>query len=443
MPTPLYAALRSYADREPFRFHMPGHKGRSLPLAELKWLAPIDITELNGTGNLYEPGEPFDTAQALWAERFGFERCQFLTGGSTQGVHTGLALCCRPGDKVLMDRSCHRSAFHALALLDLKPVWLERPWLRGENLIGPVSPGAVEQALDRDPEIKTVCITSPTYAGVLSNAAAISRIAHAHGARLFVDGAHGAHLPFLGLEPFWGADAAVVSAHKTLPAMGQSALLFASGFDPDRVRQMASVFGTSSPSYPMLASLDAARDWMEQWGTQKYERSAVRVTELRRKFPSLCPRRSACGAGLSLDPTRLVIKAKDGYALARALEDRGVVPEMADRGHVVFICTCQDDEFAFRVLAEKLEALRELLGDCPPLPPPPLPEAALTPRQALFAPRETVELERSAGRIAAGHIAPYPPGVPVIAPGERIEKKHLAYLSEIGYNSHSVPVIRD
>ena len=443
MPTPLVDALRAYAGREPVRFHMPGHKGKSLPLAELNAPAPLDVTELAGTGNLYEPGEPFDSAQALWAERFGFERCQFLTGGSTQGVHTGLALCCKPGDKILLDRGSHRSAFHAMALLDLRPVWLERPWLAHENLTGPISPEAVEQALDRDPEIKTVCITSPTYAGVLSDVAAISRTAHAHGARLFVDGAHGAHLPFLGLEPFWGADAVVVSAHKTLPALGQTALLFTSGFQPDRVRELASVFGTSSPSYPMLASLDAVRDWMEREGTREYGHAAARVAELREQFPSLCPGDPTCEVGFTLDPTRFVLKARDGYSLAQALEDRGVIPEMADRAHVVFICTCQDSGSAFHRLEQALEELREQLGDCPPLPPPPLPEAVLTPRQALFAPRETVELEQSAGRIAAGQIAPYPPGVPVIAPGERIEKKHLAYLTEIGYNSCTVAVIQD
>ena len=438
MPTPLVDALRSYAGREPFRFHMPGHKGRALPLAELKWLAPLDVTELNGTGNLYEPGEPFDSAQELWAERFGFERCQFLTGGSTQGVHTGLALCCKPGDKLLLDRGSHRSAFHAMALLDLQPVWLGRPWLDHENLTGPISPETVARALDRDPDIKTVCVTSPTYAGVLSDVPAIAQIAHAHGARLFVDGAHGAHLPFLGLEPFRGADCVAASAHKTLPAMGQSALLFANGFDPDRVRQMASVFGTSSPSYPMLASLDAARDWMEREGALAYERAAARVAELRGRFPSLRP-----GHGLSLDPTRFTLKARDGHALARALADRGVVPEMADRGHVVFICTAQDSGADFRALAGRLEELREQLEDGPPLTPPPLPQTVLTPRQALFAPRETVELAQSAGRTAAGHIAPSPPGVPVVAPGERIEKKHLAYLNEIGYNSPSVAVIQD
>ena len=438
MPTPLVDALRAYAAQEPARFHMPGHKGKSLPLPELNTLAPLDVTELAGTGNLYEPGEPFDAAQALWAERFGFEQCQFLTGGSTQGVHTGLALCCVPGGKILMDRGSHRSAFHAMALLDLRPVWLERPWLARENLTGPVSPESVERALDRDPDIKTVCITSPTYAGVLSDVDAIAQIVHAHGARLFVDGAHGAHLPFLGLTPFRGADAVVVSAHKTLPALGQTALLFASGFEQNRVRELASVFGTSSPSYPLMASLDAARDWMERQGSRDYERTAARVAELRERFPSLRP-----GDGLALDPARLVLKVKDGHTFAQALEQRGIVPEMWDRGHITLICTCQDDDAVFQRLERALDELREHIGDCPPLPPPPCPETALTPRQALFAPRETVELAQSAGRIAAGHIAPYPPGVPVIAPGERIEKKHLAYLTDIGYNSRRTAIIQD
>lgn len=429
MSTPLYDAIRKYADREPFRFHMPGHKGTSLPLGELKWLAPIDVTELPETGNLYEAGEPFDEAQRLWAEIFGFEFCQFLTGGSTMGIHTGLALCARPGSKVLIDRGCHRAVFHALALLDLEPVYIERPWLGGENMAGPVAPGDVEKTLDNDPEIKTVCITSPTYLGVLSNIGAISRMVHARGGKLFVDGAHGAHLPFLGLAPFWGADCVVASAHKTLPAMGQGALLFTNGFAPDRVRQMASVFGTSSPSYPIMASLDTCRDWMEKWGTEKYERTAVRVAELRKIFPSLQP-----GYGLSLDPSRLVLKVKNGHDFAQNLRERGVYPEMEDGGHIVLICTCQDGEIEFRVLTRKLEELREQMGDCTPIPAPPLPQKILSPRQALFAPSEIRPLRDCEREIAASQIAPYPPGVPVVAPGEQITKKELAYLAQIGYN---------
>lgn len=429
MPTPLYDALREYAQKDPSRFHMPGHKGKFLPVPELMGLAPIDVTELPPTGNLYTAGEPFDSAQRLWAELFGFDCCQFLTGGSTMGIHTGLALCARPGEKVLMDRSCHRAAFNALALLDLEPVWLERPWLDSENLIGPISPEMVKEELKRHPEIKTVCITSPTYAGVLSDIGAISRIVHAHGGKLFVDGAHGAHLPFLGLAPFQGADVVTISAHKTLPAMGQSALLFANGIDPDRVRRTASIYGSSSPSYPMLASMDLARDWLLGEGRWEYRRTACRVYEFRQAFPSLKDR-----PGLSLDPCRLTLKVKDGPAFTRALEERGIFPEMEDGGHVVLICTAQDSDGDLYRLELALVELRDEMGDCAPIPAPPLPEQVSSPRAALFAPSQVWPLEDCEGEVSACQIAPYPPGVPVVAPGERISKKELAYLEEIGYN---------
>ncbi len=427
MPTPLYDALKEYAQKNPARFHMPGHKGKFLPAPELAGLASIDLTELLPTGNLYEAGEPFDSAQRLWAELFGFDFCQFLTGGSTMGIHTGLALCAGPGEKALVDRGCHRAVFNALAMLDLEPVWLERPWLDSENLIGPISPEQVEKMLDRHPDIKTVCITSPTYAGVLSDVEAISQIVHARGGTLFVDGAHGAHLPFLGVDPFRGADAAAVSAHKTLPAMGQSALLFVNGVDPDRVRRTASIFGSSSPSYPMLVSMDLARDWLLGEGRWEYRRTACRVFEFRQAFPSLKD-------GLSLDPCRLTLKVKDGPAFARVLEERGIFPEMDDGGHVVLICSAQDSDGDLYRLEGALVELRERMGDCAPIPAPPLPERVSSPRAALFAPGELRTLRDCEGEVSACQIAPYPPGVPVVAPGERITKKELAYLEKIGYN---------
>ena len=433
--TPLCHILRQYAAQNTARFHMPGHKGGNLPLEELSAAAPLDVTEIPGTGNLYCPGEPFDAAQRLWAEDFGFEHCQLLTGGSTMGLHTGLALLCRPGEKLLVDRSCHRSVFHVMALLDLEPVYLERPWLPGENLIGPISPEAVEYGLNCHPEIKTVCITSPTYAGVLSDIREISHIVHGHGGKLLVDGAHGAHLPFLGENPFLGADAVVVSAHKTLPALGQGAMLFTSGILPAQVRRMAAVFGTSSPSYLILASMDAARDWLEGEGGSLYREAALQVSRLREKFPALG------GEGLSLDPTRLTLKVKDGPAFARALEGRGIVPEMEDGGHVVLICTPWDLRENFRRLEEALEAMAGEMGPCPPIPAPLLPRRVCSLREALFAPVETLPLEQCAGRTAAAPLAPYPPGVPVVAPGEGITEKELAYFAKIGYNKTDVPVM--
>ena len=191
MPTPLYDALRGYAAKAPLRFHMPGHKGAFLPCPELAPLARLDVTEIPSTGNLYEDLSPIREAQALWARRMGAEYCQFLTGGSTMGIHTALTLCCPPGSRVLVDRSCHRSTFHALALLDLDPIFLPRPWLAEEGVAGPFSPLDVKKMLDQDPTIKTVCITSPTYCGLLSDIPAIAGVVHAHGGKLVVDGAHG------------------------------------------------------------------------------------------------------------------------------------------------------------------------------------------------------------------------------------------------------------
>ena len=435
MSTPLYDALRAYAQKEPVRFHMPGHKGRSLSAPELSPLAPLDVTELPPTGNLYEEGPPFDQAQALWAQVFSFGHCQFLTGGSTMGIYTGLALLSSPGDQVLVDRGCHRSVFHAMALLDLDPVYLSRPWLARENLTGPISPEIVEKTLEQYPNVKTVCITSPTYSGILSDIEAIAPLVHSHGARLLVDGAHGAHLPFLGKNPFLGADGVVVSAHKTLPALGQSALLFTRGLEGDRVRRTAALFGTSSPSYPILASLDLARDWMEGEGREQCRRAAEEAARLRQRFPALS------GGGLSLDPTRLTLKVKDGPFFARALEERGIYPEMEDGGHLVLIVTGMDRQEDFARLTQALEELEEEMGPCPPLPPPSMPRRVLSPRQALFAPGETLPLEGCEGRVAACSLAPYPPGVPVVAPGEVIGKKELSYFRKIGYNNGKVQVV--
>lgn len=430
MPTPLYDALKAHMKTNPLPMHMPGHKGKATPMAEFLPLAPLDLTELPPTGNLFEGDDAIEQAERLWAAAFHMEGCLFLTGGATQGVHTALALTCRPGQRVLVDRGCHRSVYHAMGLLDLMPAYLGRPWLAAPGVTGPVSPQEVERQLAAHPDVKTVCITSPTYYGVLSDIPAIAAVCHRYGAKLVVDGAHGAHLPFLGNFGLSAADVAVVSAHKTLPAPGQSALLFVNGIPMQEVRRTGAVFGSSSPSYPMMAALDCVRDWMEGEGSRAYAQSARQVARLRERYPALTADHAP------LDPTRFVLCCADGFRVRRQLEEQGVWPEMADAGHVVCILTCADGSEEF----ERLEgALQELDLGKPPaerwLPPPPA-RQVLSPRQALFAPVEQLSLCRAEGRICAQSVAPYPPGVPVIAPGERVDKNLLSYLKEIGYNSN-------
>lgn len=437
MPTPLYDSLKKLAAQHPVRFDMPGHHGAPLPggLAD----ASLDFTENGRTGDLFgSGGDAIEAAEDLWAASLGFDCCLFLTGGSTQGIHTGLALLAGAEGAVALDRGSHRSAYNALALLGLTPHYLSRPWLAPEGVTGPMEPETVEQALRAHPEIKTVCIVSPTYYGVISDLPAISRVCHAYGARLMVDGAHGAHLPFLGYRGYQAADLVVMSAHKTLPAMGQTALLLANGLTMDELRRMGSVYGSSSPSYLMMASLDLARDWMAREGADWYRKAVEGVDTLREHFPSLRP------GPLELDPARLVVRCSDGFQLAETLREENIFPEMADRNHVVFIFTAAERVETVARLESALAAA--LASDRPPedfshLAPPPLPEQALTPRQALFAPRETVPLSQSEGRVCACQVAPYPPGIPVVAPGERIDKKHLAYLERIGYNREEAEVV--
>lgn len=436
MSTPLYDALTQFAVQNPLRMAMPGHKGKPIPGLPAEY-ARLDFTELPPTGNLY--GEDMDCiaqAEQAWAETWGADSCLFLTGGSTQGVHTMLMLS--GSDTILTDRVSHRSIHTGLALLDKKPIWFTRPWLSHVGTAGPVEPEAVEAELNAHPECRAVCVTSPTYYGVLSDIPALAEVCHRHGAKLLVDGAHGAHLFLLGENPYRGADLVTVSAHKTLPAPGQSALLFGNGITLDQLRQASLIFATSSPSYPMMAALDALRPWLLAEGKQRYQETAQMVAQLRKKYPALTE------TDTQLDPTRFTLCTENGDQVEKFLQAHHIWPEMADSEHIVFILTCADGVEEVERLEQALDAFG-LHGKIRPhstVSAPPLPQSVCTPREALFAPKETVDLAQAAGRIAAEQIAPYPPGVPIAAPGERIDEKILAYLEQLGYNKMKTTVLR-
>lgn len=441
MPMPLYDALLSFAAEKPLRMHMPGHKGKGLPLHGLDAAALLDFTELPPTGDLFAGGGAIEAAERLWAAAAGMEQCLFLTGGSTEGLHAALALVCRPGDGILMDRSCHRAVYNAAALLDLRPVYLSRAWRQDVGLPGVISPETVAQAMDDHPEIKTVCITSPTYYGLLSDIPAISEEVHRRGGKLVVDAAHGAHLFWMDEGRFLaGADLLVASAHKTLRALGQTAVLLANGYSHAALRSAGALYGSSSPSYVLMASLDAAREDMEQGGAGRCRAVAKRVAELRRKFPAVTE------AGGPADPLRLTLLTEDGFGAQKALQRQEVWPEMADSNHVVFILTAADGQEELNRLEAALKKLNSWWGftGAGALTLPPKPEVEYTLREALFAPKERLPLELAKGRVCACQVAPYPPGVPVIAPGEIITKKALAYLAKVGYNMvQEIAVVAD
>ena len=301
MDAPLYNALCVLRGQKGLRMHMPGHKGKS-PAAEFSTAAALDYTEIDPTGNLYTGEGPIAAAEALAARDWGAAQAFFLTGGSTQGVLAGLSLCAEPGSTVLLDRNAHRAFYSAMALLDLTPVYLDKPTAE-----------QVSAALSEHESIRTVCITSPTYYGVIADVEKIAAACRAHGARLLVDEAHGAHFPFVGRGPCAagrGASVSISSAHKTLPALGSTALLFTDGsFSPAAVREKTALFGTSSPSYLLMASIDWARAYLtEGAGGAAYRAVAAETARLRAQINKRGVFRALCEAdGVSLDPTRLTV----------------------------------------------------------------------------------------------------------------------------------------
>ena len=387
----LLSELSAYADKKTARFHMPGHKGRLPP--PFDGVAPLDVTELSGD-LYYEQDGAIRRSERAMAALYGAKDCFYLTGGATQGLYAMLGAVTRPGDTVCVDRVCHRSVHNALALLDLRPVWF---WGGPPRTAAPV------------------IYTSPDYYGMMYPRPEPEGI-------VLCDAAHGAHLPFCMDNYIPPGNLWVVSAHKTLGALGQTAMLLSDGtVGAELLREKTAVFGTASPSYILLASLDAAA----RGGGGDWSRVAAFSRLMKDKDARVLP---------TGDPAKLTVVTGDGFGDAERLErEFGVVCEMAVRDRIVFMLSPHNTGEDFARLEAALDTIpfrpaAAAEKDAPP------PEAVMTPQEAFFAPREQVALSAAAGRVAACAFAPAPPGIPVFAPGERIGKKHLEIFGRMCYN---------
>ena len=442
---PLFHTLQLLATGDSARFHMPGHKGEPLFHTFAEVFA-IDFTETYGTGNLYLGDGPIRDAEVAAALYFGAADCFFLTGGSTQGIMAMLAAAVGRGGSVLLDRECHKSVCHACALLDITPYFVSAPLLEPFAVSGELPAQAVEQQLVAHPDIRAVLVTSPTYYGVRRALPALADLCRAFGKLLLVDAAHGAHFPAVGLPApiAEGADMAVLSMHKTLPCLGQGAVLLSGkGVDRRALRENTALFGTSSPSYPVMASIDLARAYTEGPGRDAYRRSAEACAALREyigrrtgftaldetHFPALDPcRLTVCTAGT--DAT--------GHRLADMLwSEYGVACEMADDRNAVFILTGADTGASLHRLRRGLRRISARRHET--LPPPaaaPFPpaERVMRVRDAWFVNTGRVEPAAAEGLVCARPVTPYPPGVPLLWPGEKITRAHIELIRERWYN---------
>lgn len=438
MDTPIIDFLRAYQEKGMARLHMPGHKGRG-PLGCEGW----DITEVEGADSLCEAAGIIAESEEHAAALFGAARTLYSAGGSSQcvGAMLYLALVNRAPEAaptVLAARNVHRSFIHAAALLGLEVEWLWGGEERTSLCACAVTAEELERALgamERPP--CAVYITSPDYLGNRQNVSVLAQIAHKRGAPLLVDNAHGAYLHFLEnpIHPLdLGADLCCDSAHKTLPVLTGGAYLHVGQSAPAGLgagaRGALALFGSTSPSYLILASLDACNRWLAGEGPAAIRRRAAEQAALKGRL-------SEKGWVLAgEEPLKLTVDAApsgwEGRALADALRAGGVEPEYAEEGYAVLMVSAQNT-------GEELARLEEALGALGPRPalgrtalPLSRPERAMSIREAILAPHERVAAAKAIGRVCAAPTVACPPAVPIAAAGERIGGAEAALFARYG-----------
>lgn len=431
MNTPVADFVQRYAKAGTARLHMPGHKGRCFLGCE-----PWDITEIHGADALYEAEGILAESEANAAALFGSQRTCYSTEGSSQCIRAMLylAVAASGSHTVVAARNVHRAFVSAAALLDLEIRWL---WPEeSRSLCGcPISPAQLEETLHSLPgPPAAVYLTSPDYLGGMAEIPALAQVCHQHGTLLLVDNAHGAYLRFLqpSLHPLdLGADLCCDSAHKTLPVLTGGAHLHLSPTAPAQLAPLAKsalgLFGSTSPSYLTLASLDLCNRYLAEGYPQRLAEAVERLAELRERL-------TAAGWRVEpSDPLRVTVAAPRGVTgqeLAGQLRRQGVECEYADRDFLVLMATPENTP-------EELAHAAAALGQCPgEANPPQLPlargERACSIRQAAFAPRETVDAAHSLGRVCGLPTVGCPPAIPIAVSGERITPEALALFAYYG-----------
>jgi arginine/lysine/ornithine decarboxylase len=463
---PIYETLAGYARSGIYGFHTPGHKSGRFAAPELTDLVgksglALDLPAMTATDNTFQPTGCIRDAQQLASEVFGAGQTFFLSAGSTLGIATALLAAVPQGHTVAMPRNVHRSVVAGLVLSGALPRFLPHDVLPECGALG-VSPGALAAALDTDPRPAAVLLTRPSYYGVARDLDGIVKICRERGVPLIVDEAHGAHLHFLPpgnpeSAMAAGADLAVQSSHKTLGSLLGSAMLHVgrdSLIEPARVQDALNFLQTTSPSFLLLASLDVMRRWMWKEGRSLFANAVDEARQLENEIDALAgmkvlrPERDPRMAGHQRDPLRLVVNVSgtgwNGYKVERFLRtEYRVEDEMADWFNVVYVLSPRDDVEAAERLIAGLRAvsgqsrvgtayqsddMEKAVGGAHPtisthLLQPPIPPLAMPPRRAGLAKKTVVPLDAATGRTCAEMVMFYPPGIPLLMPGEMVTKE--------------------
>lgn len=474
--TPILEALWQCATRTNHApFYTPGHKrgeGITQQLIDYfgKAIFSADLPELPELDNLFAPQGVIQEAQELAAAAFGAEKTWFLVNGSTCGVEAAILATCGVGDKIILPRNVHNSAIAGLILSGAVPIFIAPEYNSVLDLAHSITPEAVAAALTQHPDAKAVLMVCPTYYGVCGDVTAIASLAHQYHIPLLVDEAHAPHFAFHPKLPTpalaAGADLSIQSTHKVLGAFTQASMLHVSGnrIDRDRLNKSLQLLQSTSPSYLLLASLDAARQQMALYGEELMTKTLRLADEARNRLSQI-PQMAVLHLAdktpgfLALDETRLTVTVSHlgitGFAADEILhQELGITAELPSFQHLTFIIslgnTAADIERlieGFHVLAER--STKESQNHLTPVraglakrltaeafnfcskPAPTTLHSPLTPREAFFAATETLPFHQTRDRISAELVCPYPPGIPILMPGEVITSEALEYLQQI------------
>lgn len=445
---PLVEALRAYARMPLLPFHMPGHKNGRIwqgTHESLRELAKWDLTEM--TGWTWE--QSVAQAEHLAAAFFHADKTFFLTQGATQGIQAALLGGFAPGDKVLVDRACHISVIHALILADLWPVYIPSDVLTEWGTPAGMEIRKFDTLLNENPEVKGLIITNPTYQGIAVKLEPFRR--RLGQRRMVVDEAHGGHLSWCGHPGFDAADSAdlwVQGTHKLFGALTQTGMLHLRGgkTEAERIASRMQLVASTSPSYILLASLDFCRQFLAIDGNAQFRDRTADMCKFKqdlRRIPGVRVLDDDVVAETEkiVDPWKITVSLADlglsGYQCEERLRLEFLIQaEYADAAQVtLFAAPWQPREDlshlkrAITELARKVE--RRLPTDRPLLKESTIPPLIISPRQAALSSHDEVSLRNAVGRIAAGVVAPYPPGIPLIAPGEEIRPEEAAAIEMI------------
>ncbi len=452
--TPLFTALMKYVKDGTIPFHVPGHKqgrgNRELQSILGETCLNIDLTCMEDLDNICNPVSVIKEAQALAAELYEADNAFFLVNGTTSGIQAMIMSVCDPGDKIIIPRNAHKSAIGGIIMSGAEPIYIEPEIDEYLGIAMGVRPETVAQALERHPDAKAVFVINPTYYGIASNLKTIVNIAHAYNVPVVVDEAHGAHLLFSDKLPLSameaGADLAASSTHKLGGSLTQSSILLHQGslINPKKVKAVLNLTQTTSPSYILLASLDIARKQLAQHGREMVKRTydlALWAREEISKIDGLYVMGTEVISepdNFTLDPTKIVVNVRalglSGYDVEKILRKKYRIQlELSDLFNIIALVSIGDDEQTLGYLINALEEiansqkLKNVVKYFIPLPA--IPEAVISPRQAFYSETKTIPLNEAEGEISAEMIMAYPPGIPIICPGERITQDIIDYVN--------------